>query len=143
MRLKRPMVVEAYMTPARTPLITERLSDGRIRKVARWQLVGIENGWQLELKQIRATHGDRWTGVRTVSLKTDQTDSMVLRHLNTPTAIIDLPVSRGKARNSLKRLLAPGRVVRMWDGNSRFGRYLYVLASQAHNYPPTYNWSRA
>jgi hypothetical protein len=58
-RMKRPMVVEAYMTHSRTPFITERLVDGRIRKVARRQ-----SGWEKELPELLTTYGDRWTGLR-------------------------------------------------------------------------------
>ena len=56
-------VVKAYLTHSRTPLITEELSDGRIRKVRRRQLF-IENGWPLELKSLRAKYGKAWKGVR-------------------------------------------------------------------------------
>jgi len=35
--MKRPMVIEAYMTHNRTPFITEILKDGRTRKIGRAQ----------------------------------------------------------------------------------------------------------
>jgi hypothetical protein len=57
-------VVEAYMTHSRTPFITERFSDGHVRKVARTQ-ISVENGWAIELEVIKATYGEKWTGVRT------------------------------------------------------------------------------
>jgi hypothetical protein len=68
MRKKRRTLKEAYMTHSRTPFITERFSDGRIRKVGRLQIV-TENGWQIELKLIKAKYGDKWTGVRKASDK--------------------------------------------------------------------------
>jgi hypothetical protein len=64
MRIKRPRVVEAYMTHASTPWITELLADGRTRKVARIQYVGSAR----ELQELLATYGERWTGVRQVRL---------------------------------------------------------------------------
>jgi hypothetical protein len=64
-KVKRPMVVEAYMTHARTPFITEVLRNGRVRKIARYQRM-TPGGWELELAQTKALYGDRWTGVRTI-----------------------------------------------------------------------------
>ena len=56
-------LVEAYMTHSRTPFITERFSDDRIRKTARPQAFG-ENGPALELKRIKAKYGKKWTGIK-------------------------------------------------------------------------------
>lgn len=61
-RLRRPAVVEAYMTHSRTPLITERLVNGRIRKVARLQIFA-ESPADEEARMI-ALYGKRWTGIR-------------------------------------------------------------------------------
>ncbi len=61
--MKRPMVVEAYMTHASTPLITEVLKNGKTRKVGRLQLF-CENGSELMLAHYRETYGDRWKGIR-------------------------------------------------------------------------------
>lgn len=70
-RMKRPMVVEAYMTHARTPFITEVLADGRVRKIGRVQDL-MPGGWERELGHIRETYGDRWTGVRQIPPKEAQ-----------------------------------------------------------------------
>jgi predicted transcriptional regulator len=37
---------------------------------------------------------------------------------------------RGTVMASLKRLVEGGQVHRAWDGNARFGRYLYFAAGQ-------------
>jgi hypothetical protein len=45
--------------------------------------------------------------------------------------IIDLMrrgLREGTVRASLKRLLAEKRIVRKWDGNERYGRYVYRIA---------------
>ena len=61
-KIKRPQVVEAYMTHASTPLITEVLKSGRIRKVGRLQM--FFESPQQELARIVELYGDRWTGIR-------------------------------------------------------------------------------
>ena len=33
----------------------------------------------------------------------------------------------GAVRNALKRLLAANEITREWDGNQRYGRYIYKL----------------
>jgi hypothetical protein len=46
-------------------------------------------------------------------------------------AIIDLARRGwriGTIRNSLKRLREQGHVNRVWDGNGRYGRYLYFMS---------------
>ena len=62
-------------------------------------------------------------------------DRMVLNQMQTKKsdaiAIADLARSGwriGTIRASLKRLMAEGAVERIWDGNQRFGRYLYYYA---------------
>lgn len=60
LKKKRPMVVEAYMTHSTTPFITERLVDGRIRKVARKQIGDSAS----QLARLKETYGKRWTGIR-------------------------------------------------------------------------------
>jgi hypothetical protein len=64
-KIKRPMVVKAYLTHIHTPLITEILRDGRIRKVARLQRFA-PDGWKQEQAELRATYGKRWLGVRAI-----------------------------------------------------------------------------
>jgi DNA-binding Lrp family transcriptional regulator len=68
-----------------------------------------------------------------MSYKTDEIDRAVLSMLPSeePMAmgIVDI-CSRyrlwpGTVRNALKRLFDGGKVQRVWDGNQRFGRYLY------------------
>jgi hypothetical protein len=61
--MKRPQVVEAYMTHSRTPFITEVLKNGKIRKVARCQYFGADS-WQREEAERREMYGDRWKGVK-------------------------------------------------------------------------------
>ena len=40
------------------------------------------------------------------------------------------PIRIGTVRSALKRLLATGEVTRKWDGNARFGRYLYKAKNE-------------
>ena len=61
-KMKRPMVFEAWMTHSRTPFITERLYDGRIREVSRLQIFS-ETPAQ-EHARMLDIYGERWTGVR-------------------------------------------------------------------------------
>lgn len=65
MSVKKPAVVEAYLTHSGTPFITERLVDGRIRKMGRHQIFG-EDGLKQEFKTLRATYDDRWKGIQIV-----------------------------------------------------------------------------
>ena len=58
-RIKRPMVVKAWMNHARTPYITELLVD--VRRFPRRQ--ELRRGWNVELKRIRAIYGKRWKGI--------------------------------------------------------------------------------
>ena len=68
-----------------------------------------------------------------MSNRLNEIDSAVLGSLSEePTAILDLALRGfrfGTLRNSLKRLLDAGAVTRRWDGNARFGRYLYTRES--------------
>lgn len=64
----------------------------------------------------------------------DEIDGLVFQHLPMDgwVAIRDLVedgfLRLGTVRGALKRLLAEGSVTRRWDGNGRFGRYLYRAA---------------
>ena len=42
--------------------------------------------------------------------------------------LVNAGIRPGTVRSSLKRLLTEGSVTRQWDGNGRFGRYLYRAA---------------
>lgn len=60
----------------------------------------------------------------------EQKDDLLLRRLPPDdwAAIVDLARSGlrvGTIRGSLKRLLDAGTIERRWDGNERFGRYIY------------------
>ena len=59
--MSRPLVVEAYMMHHANPFITERLANGKFRKVARLQMFG-ENAVERMLAHYRATYGERWAG---------------------------------------------------------------------------------
>ncbi len=63
----------------------------------------------------------------------DQIDNAVLGMIgDAPRAIVDLVGqggSPGTIRNAPARLLKAQLVKRQWDGNERYGRYVYVLAS--------------
>jgi hypothetical protein len=63
--MKRPKVVEAWMTHRRTPFLTERLVDGRIRKIARDQVFA--ESLAQELARLREVYGKRWTGIHGVA----------------------------------------------------------------------------
>jgi hypothetical protein len=62
----------------------------------------------------------------------EQKDTAVLNLLQCDswTAIIDLRsrLRIGTIRGALRRLLAAGKAERRWDGNERFGRFLYRAA---------------
>jgi hypothetical protein len=60
-RIRRPMVIKAYMTRWGTPLITEELSNGRIRKIGRIQL--FDETWEQEEAWLRTLYGNRWAGI--------------------------------------------------------------------------------
>jgi hypothetical protein len=59
---RRPMVVEAWLNHSRTPVITERLVDGRTRRVARSQRTGETR--EQEQARMRELYGERWKGFR-------------------------------------------------------------------------------
>lgn len=61
--IRRPSVVEAYLMHNRTPLITEKLVDGRIRKISRIQDFN-RGGWKREEMRLIEIYGDRWTGIK-------------------------------------------------------------------------------
>jgi len=72
-----------------------------------------------------------------MSNRTEQIDDVVLGMIgDDPRAIADL-IRRGSygyrrpgtVRSALVRLLKAQLVKRRWDGNQRFGRYVYVRAS--------------
>ena len=63
--MKRSKVIEAWMTHSRTPLITERLLGGRIRKVGRLQIFN-ETPAQEHARMLE-TYGERWTGIHGVA----------------------------------------------------------------------------
>ena len=68
-----------------------------------------------------------------MSLRTDQIDEAVLSSIGSePVPIVDLCKGGriGAYRNSLRRLLEQKAVQRKWDGNQRFGRYLYFRTTQ-------------
>lgn len=60
---------------------------------------------------------------------TDEIDHLVLTDLGgegqSITDLCRMGMHIGTVRASLKRLVAAGEVKRRWDGNQRFGRYLY------------------
>jgi len=60
-KMKRPKVFEAWMNHAATPIITERLVDGRIRRVGRLQIFS-ETPAQ-EHARMLDIYGKRWTGI--------------------------------------------------------------------------------
>jgi hypothetical protein len=63
-----------------------------------------------------------------MSVRTDRIDGAVLGLIGAePVAIADLTHggNRNTVRNSIKRLFERGVLDRQWDGNERFGRYLY------------------
>jgi DNA-binding Lrp family transcriptional regulator len=68
-----------------------------------------------------------------MSYRTDEIDRSVLNSLPTEhreaIAVVDLAhdnwLKLGTIRNALKRLLDEGAIERIWDGNERFGRFLY------------------
>ncbi len=61
--------------------------------------------------------------------KLDEIDSLVLQSVPTDEWVAIRDLVKGDrlstVRGALKRLLAKGHVTRKWDGNQRFGRYLY------------------
>jgi hypothetical protein len=63
-----------------------------------------------------------------MSIRTDRIDEAILSRIGTePVAIRDL-THGGTYRTvcaAVERLHKSGRLDRMWDGNERFGRYLY------------------
>lgn len=65
-----------------------------------------------------------------MSYVTDEIDQLVLNYINEePVALVDLErwgIRHGTARNAISRLLKAGLVERKWEGNERFGRYLYT-----------------
>jgi predicted transcriptional regulator len=65
----------------------------------------------------------------------DEADRIVLEYLSEDegTAIVDMircGRKQGTIRASLKRLAESGSAKRKWDGNERFGRYLYFAAKE-------------
>jgi hypothetical protein len=65
----------------------------------------------------------------------DEADRIVLEYLSEEegTAIVDMircGLKQGTIRASLKRLVESSSAKRMWDGNERFGRYLYFAAKE-------------
>jgi hypothetical protein len=73
-------------------------------------------------------------GENAMPLRTDQVDEAVLSCIGSePVSIVDLCSNGGRIgayRNSLRRLLEQEAVQRKWDGNQRFGRYLYFRRTQ-------------
>ncbi len=67
-----------------------------------------------------------------------QIDNAVLGMIgDEPRAIVDLVrhgERPGTVKNSLARLLKAQLIKRSWDGNGRYGRYVYVLASSPLKY---------
>jgi hypothetical protein len=68
-----------------------------------------------------------------MSNRTEAIDQAVLNSLSAESAVSITDLQRrgfrlGTSRNSLKRLLTQGQVCRRWDGNPRYGRFLYRLA---------------
>jgi predicted transcriptional regulator len=65
-----------------------------------------------------------------MSYATDEIDQLVLNYMNEkPVALVDFErwgIRHGTARNAVGRLLKAGLVERKWEGNQRFGRYLYT-----------------
>lgn len=68
-----------------------------------------------------------------MSKKTEQIDNEVLGMVGEkPVTIMDLcryGARVGTIRNALTRLLKAQLVKRSWDGNERYGRYVYVRAT--------------
>jgi hypothetical protein len=62
MSKRRPTVVEAWMTHSATPYISERLVNGRIRKVGRLQIFG--ESFAQEEARLLDLYGARWVGVK-------------------------------------------------------------------------------
>jgi predicted transcriptional regulator len=65
----------------------------------------------------------------------DEADRIVLEYLSEDegTGIVDMircGLKQGTIRASLKRLVESGSAKRKWDGNERFGRYLYFAAKE-------------
>jgi DNA-binding transcriptional ArsR family regulator len=63
-----------------------------------------------------------------MSWRTDRVDEAILARIGKePLAIADLVHGRNYStvRASIKRLYEAGYLEREWDGNQRFGRYLY------------------
>jgi hypothetical protein len=67
MTVKRPAVVEAWLFQSRTPFITERLVNGKIRQVVRLQI--FNETAQQEDARMRALYGNRWKGIRPARAK--------------------------------------------------------------------------
>lgn len=70
-----------------------------------------------------------------MSIRTDRIDEAVLSRIGSePVAICDLTHGGNfrTVRAAVERLFKAGRLDRTWDGNQRFGRYLYFrVASKA------------
>jgi len=76
-----------------------------------------------------------------MSWKTEEIDRAVLSQIgNEPVAIVDLTFGRNyrTIRAAVERLYKSGVLEREWDGNQRFGRYLYSIADTTK--PPDSPW---
>ena len=69
-----------------------------------------------------------------MSLRTNEVDQAVLSYIGSePVSIMDLCRFGGRIgtyKNSLRRLLEQKAIQRRWDGNQRFGRYVYFRSAE-------------
>jgi DNA-binding transcriptional ArsR family regulator len=75
-------------------------------------------------------------------MKVNQANEVILNHLGSDwKSIEDLvrrasPIRYGTVRGALKRLLAAKSVERSWDGNMRYGRYVYRICAETAQHCP-------
>ncbi len=71
-----------------------------------------------------------------MSHRTDQIDESVFSRLPEDdyasiNELCGFGFRRGTVSSSLRRLVEEGSVIRKWDGNQRYGRFLYKVAPEA------------